>query len=219
MRKVGCLVKNCDLRQFKREFYLLYTDKKSDVEILNFVLNFALKGDNSSHITAELLREFGSFEAVFSADKSRFSKFNAIDDYCLEIFSLLSSIVNYFSEDLAEKKDKSYTIHPENTFIYNEKTMKDYFAKWYENVSCKQFNLLCLDENLCVVLHFVIEMHKATLADLDFDALVEIVLSSKCDCVLISHSSHEDDSFVIDELTKRFDENHLNMLDCYKFEK
>ena len=121
----------------KIRFLKVGGDAFEDYELLEMVLFLALPRKDTKPLAKALLREFGSFSAVFSANHARLSKFPGLGSGSAANLKLIQSVAARFARE---------RIDVEKPILSSWSQLIDYCKKAmaYENI--EQFRILFLDK-------------------------------------------------------------------------
>lgn len=106
-------------------------------EILEVVLNYVQKRKNTNEIAHKLIKEFGSFDAVFDADKKELMKIKDVGEVTASYISMLKQFFSVYEQrkhDMTDKNKDDVDFHV-------------YVKSLFEGVTKEQFYVLCVGEN------------------------------------------------------------------------
>lgn len=78
----------------------------ADHELLEFLLFYSVPRGNTNHLAHQLLNDYGSLSAVFSADPHELMRRKGIGEHSARLLSLMSEIVKRFNNERLSKRRK-----------------------------------------------------------------------------------------------------------------
>lgn len=179
-------------KRVKEKFIEFGLDSFSDVEVLEFLLFFAVPRKDTNEIAHHLLNQFGSLHGVFNA-----SYYELLEVPGITVNSaILITFISRLQRKIEISKTKSIRI------IKNSKDSSAYLIPRFKNEQEEVMLLLCLDAKRSVICCKELGRGTAVSVDIDCRKVAETALKVNAVTAIIAHNhpggklypSVEDDS-------------------------
>lgn len=125
-------------RQRVRERFLkVGGDALEDYELLELALQLVIPRKDTKAMAKTLLREFGSFSAVFNADEGRLMKIDGLGETTVAHIKVIQAVAARFGRD---------RINPDKPLLSSWTQLIDYCRSQMAYESIEQFRILFLDK-------------------------------------------------------------------------
>ena len=164
--------------KLRNEFLSVGFEGKSDHQILELLLTYALPRIDVNPIAHQLIDAFGSLSAVFDADISELTKFK----YISENVAVLIKLIPELSKKYYQSK------HGEKVRLNAVDAIKNYMLPQLISEKAEVFYVLCLDPHLNLIRSIKHSMGTQSKANIDIRSLANQVLNTGTDRIVLVHN-------------------------------
>ena len=196
--------------KLRKSFVAVGLEGKSDHQILELLLTYALPRIDVNPLAHELIDKFGSLSGVLDADISELTKIK----YVSENVAVLIKLIPQLSRKYYQGK------HGDRVCLNTVDAIKDYMIPQLANEKTEVFYVLCLDPHLNLIRAIKHSEGSPAKTSIDIRALANQVLNTGTDRIILVHnhlsnsatpSSHDIEA--TKRITTAFELINVNVLD------
>ncbi|MBQ7467110.1 MAG: RadC family protein [Clostridia bacterium] len=196
-------------RERMREVYLKNGfDAFSEVEILEYMLFFAIPRVDTNPIAHRLLDRFGNLDNVLEAPVEALMQVDGVGYHTALYLNLMLNVTN------------TYTKSKRSTIISGTNAAKEYCAKLFTGKTVEEFYVICLSSKNHIISCDKIGAGSVSKVNIIIKDITKLMVLRNCDRIIISHNhpkgfaqpSDEDLNFTRSILTNCFI-NDVDVLD------
>lgn len=164
--------------KLRKGFIAVGLEGKSDHQILELLLTYALPRIDVNPLAHELIDKFGSLSGVFDADISQLTKIKYISENVAVLIKLIPEISTKYYQSK----------HGERVRLNTVDAIKDYMIPQLVSEKSEVFYVLCLDTHLNLIRAIKHSEGSPSKASIDIRALATQVLNTGTDRIILVHN-------------------------------
>lgn len=196
--------------KLRKSFISVGLEGKTDHQILELLLTYALPRIDVNPIAHQLIDEFGSLSGVLDADISQLTKINYISENVAVLIKLLPAISAKYYQSKQGARVRLNTVE----------AIKDYMIPQFASEKNEVFYVLCLDTHLNLLRAIKHSEGSPNKASIDIRGLANQVLNTGTDRIVLVHNhlSNSVEPSVSDvdatnRITEAFEKLDISVLD------
>ena len=165
-------------QKLRKNFIEVGLEGKSDHQILELLLTYALPRIDVNPLAHELVDKFGSLSGVLDADITQLTKINYVSENVAVLLKLIPQISAKYYQSKQGKRVRLNTVD----------AIKDYMIPQLANEKTEVFYVLCLDTHLNLTRAIRHSEGSPSGTSIDIRALANQVLNAGTDRIILVHN-------------------------------
>ena len=165
-------------QKLRKNFIEVGLESKTDHQILELLLTYALPRIDVNPLAHELIDKFGSLSGVLDADITQLTKINYVSENVAVLLKLIPQISAKYYQSKHGKRVRLNTVD----------AIKDYMIPQLANEKTEVFYVLCLDTHLNLTRAIRHSEGSPSGTSIDIRALANQVLNAGTDRIILVHN-------------------------------